>query len=118
MRFNFASLAIILATGSQVYASTGALGFAGRRELELVARSATTATGTSTVTKSTTGSTSQPTGSSGDCCECLVALAAEGVACAAAFLEGCLNPLANIGCILDYAGASLAVVSSKFSAAH
>ncbi|KAJ7477406.1 hypothetical protein FB451DRAFT_1396394 [Mycena latifolia] len=36
-----------------------------------------------------------------DWCDCLAALAAEGVACAAAAVEAGCNPLADISCILD-----------------
>ncbi|KAJ7064680.1 hypothetical protein C8F01DRAFT_1249719 [Mycena amicta] len=41
-------------------------------------------------------------------CECLLALSGEGVACAAAILEGGCNILADISCILDYEAAALA----------
>ncbi|KAJ7860922.1 hypothetical protein B0H13DRAFT_1900760 [Mycena leptocephala] len=46
-----------------------------------------------------------------DCnwCECFTALAGEGVACAAAILEGGCNILADISCILDATAFAMAV---------
>ncbi|KAJ6505008.1 hypothetical protein C8R45DRAFT_923314 [Mycena sanguinolenta] len=41
--------------------------------------------------------------------ECIIALAAEGVSCAAALAEAGVDPLADIACILDAGAASLAV---------
>ncbi|KAF7350139.1 hypothetical protein MVEN_01316200 [Mycena venus] len=41
--------------------------------------------------------------------ECIIALAAEGVSCAAALAEAGVDPIADIACILDAGAASLAV---------
>ncbi|KAJ7309250.1 hypothetical protein DFH08DRAFT_487823 [Mycena albidolilacea] len=41
--------------------------------------------------------------------ECILALAAEGVSCAAALAEAGVDPIADIACILDAGAAELAV---------
>ncbi|KAJ7458936.1 hypothetical protein FB451DRAFT_1507072 [Mycena latifolia] len=48
-----------------------------------------------------------------DCnyCECFTALAGEGIACAAAILEGGCNILADISCIIDATAFSQAIPS-------
>ncbi|KAJ7467505.1 hypothetical protein FB451DRAFT_1560702 [Mycena latifolia] len=99
---------VLVASASSAHASTPAfstvfdprdVAIGGRT---LVARTTsttvtgTTLTGTKTVTSPRTTSTA-----SCNLCECLTALAAEGVACAAAILEGGCNLLADISCIVD-----------------
>ncbi|KAJ7101249.1 hypothetical protein B0H15DRAFT_1017738 [Mycena belliarum] len=70
----------------------------------LVARTttATRVTGTTlTVTKTVTKPPTNTGGSECNWCECFTAMAAEGVACAAAILEGGCNIIADISCIID-----------------
>ncbi|KAK7022566.1 hypothetical protein R3P38DRAFT_3189003 [Favolaschia claudopus] len=114
MKFNASLLlsVVLVASGSSAYASTGGddLGIAGRT---LVARTTGSPTGTTltgTGTETATGADPTNTGSA-ECnwCECLTAAAAEGLACAAAILEGGCNPIADISCIIDMAAFSQAI---------
>ncbi|KAJ7725899.1 hypothetical protein B0H14DRAFT_2641231 [Mycena olivaceomarginata] len=107
MKFNSVLFPLALvASGSVISASTTAVGtphgvaIGGRT---LVQRITTATAGTTlTVTKTVTSPKSTPTGD-GSCnwCECFTAMAAEGVACAAAILEGGCNIIADISCIID-----------------
>ncbi|KAJ7164143.1 hypothetical protein C8R46DRAFT_1098796 [Mycena filopes] len=93
---------LILATGSTINASAlnvDELAIAGRTLVERTA-TATTVTGT-TGTKTVTSATNTATSASCNWCECFEALAAQGIACAAAVLEGGCNIFADASCILD-----------------
>ncbi|KAJ7477335.1 hypothetical protein FB451DRAFT_1172895 [Mycena latifolia] len=85
---------VVLATGSNIQASTTAFSTFYTRDVALagrtlVARTTTTQVTGTTVTVTKTVAKPTTTSSSSDCCECITALA-EGVACAAAILEeGC-----------------------------
>ncbi|KAJ6530004.1 hypothetical protein DFH09DRAFT_151710 [Mycena vulgaris] len=75
------------------------VGIGGRTLVARTSGTGTTLTGTPTAT---TPKATQTTDQSGcNWCECLTALAAEGLACAAAILEGGCNIVADISCIID-----------------
>ncbi|KAF7308086.1 hypothetical protein MKEN_01171000 [Mycena kentingensis (nom. inval.)] len=57
-------------------------------------------TGTGTGTKSATATNPATTGA-GDCCECIIALAAGGAECAIALVECGANPIADVLCVLE-----------------
>ncbi|KAJ7659887.1 hypothetical protein B0H17DRAFT_1145190 [Mycena rosella] len=103
---------VILASGSNIHASATFHG----RDPALGARNLAARTGTTTskgttvtVTKTVTSTVSTSTSTGCNWCECFTALAAEGIACAAAILEGGCNLLADLSCIIDAAGAAEAI---------
>ncbi|KAF7328259.1 hypothetical protein MVEN_02565800 [Mycena venus] len=108
-------LLLTVASGTSIHASTMAVKRFGDRDVgiggagTLVAR-ITPGTSTpltrTTVTKTVTSSISATTTPSGDTCiwcDCLSALADEGVACAAAALEEGCNIVQDISCAIDTA---------------
>ncbi|KAJ7233992.1 hypothetical protein C8J57DRAFT_1521787 [Mycena rebaudengoi] len=121
MQFKLSLLLPLLVVASGVHASTTAVTHT-RDEVAIGGRTLlpriTTGTGTTnteltnTPTKTITTPTATFTSGTGcNWCECLTALAAEGVACAAAILEGGCNIIADISCIVDAWAFSQAIPS-------
>ncbi|KAJ6591849.1 hypothetical protein DFH09DRAFT_1306559 [Mycena vulgaris] len=112
---------LILASGSSIHASTtafttwheGDVAIGGRTLVARTTTSTATATRVTGTTLTVTKTSAKPTSTSASCnwCECFTALAAEGLACAAAVIEGGCNILADLSCIVDGIALAKAIVT-------